>query len=178
MTTHTSPATQSTRLNLWIDLGLFAAIMVALAPNFTGLSVHEWLGIGLGAGLAVHLLLHWRWLTAVLRRFFGPLPAAARLNLLLNTALFIDMVIIIFTGLLISREALPLLGLSLDGGRHWSGLHKLAADLSLALAGLHVAVHWKWILNAGKRYLVGPVAGLFGRPKSRPQPTLSAPKVN
>ena len=175
MAPQTSPVTQSARLNLWLDLGLFAAIMLALAPNFTGLSVHEWLGIGLGVGLVIHLLLHWQWIMAVGRRFFSRLPAATRFNLLLNAALFSDVVILVFTGLMISREALPLLGLSLEGGRQWSGLHKLAADLSLALTGLHVAVHWKWILNAGKRYLVSPLAGLFRRPA--PQPGLASAKV-
>ena len=48
-----------TQFNLWIDLGLFAAIMLVLAPKMTGQGLHEWLGVGLVVGVVVHLLRHW-----------------------------------------------------------------------------------------------------------------------
>jgi hypothetical protein len=123
------------------------------------------MGLALGGGILVHLLLHWDWVVATLRRFFGRLPASARFNLLLNSALFIDLTIIIFTGIMISREALPLLGISVPGGMVWRGLHVASANLSVFLAGLHVAVHWKWIVNAIRNYVVAP---LFGRGAKRP----------
>ena len=147
----------STRVNLWVDAGLFTAIMLVLSPSFTGFAIHEWLGLGLGAGILVHLLLHWQWIAATLRRFFRQMPAGQRFSLILNSALFIDLSVIIFSGLMISREVVPLFGFAVQGGRAWAGLHSAAANLSLLLAGLHVAVHWKWILNAIRRFVLAPL---------------------
>jgi hypothetical protein len=170
MTTETVTKSSSTQINVWVDLALFTAIMLTLSPFLTGMTIHEWLGLGLGVGILVHLLLHWQWVVAVIRRFFGQLTWSARINLILNSLLFIDLTIIIFTGIMISREALPLFGISLEGGRVWEGLHRSSADLSLFLAGLHVAVHWKWILNAIQRYILAPIFKLGRAPAPQPTP--------
>lgn len=171
LSTHKS---NPTNVNLWVDLGIFAIILLALAPRFTGMTLHEWLGIGVGVGIAVHLLLHWHWIVTVIRRFFGQLPMQSRINLILNTVLFIDMVVVIFTGLMISREVLPLFGFGVQGGSQWRGLHGLSANLIVALTGLHVAVHWKWILNSVKYYLVNPILRLgHNAPQRKPAPVAS-----
>jgi len=164
------------KINLWVDLALFAVIMLSLAPNFTGMTIHEWLGIGLGSAIVVHLLLHWQWIGTVFRRFFSRLPVQVRLNLFLNLALFVNMVVVILTGLLISREALPLLGITPAGGRQWESIHKLSTDVILWLSAAHVALHWKWILNSIRRYLIDPVLKL-GRRQSQPNLTYKSAEV-
>lgn len=169
MNAPSSKKTSSTQVNLWVDVALFAAIMTVLAPSFTGLAIHEWLGLSLGAGIVAHLLLHWQWIVATLRRFFSSMPAGQRINLALNSALFVDLTVIIFTGLMISRSVVPFFGLSLQGGHAWAGLHGTAANLSLVLAGLHVALHWKWILNALRRYAVDPIVNRGRLPQSAPK---------
>lgn len=155
-----------TKVNLAIDGGIFVGFLVAEAPHFTGIAIHEWLGIAFGAAIIAHLLLHWQWIVAITRRFFAKVPWQARVNYILNLLLFIDVTIIILSGLMISKEALPALGLSLAGSRTWSGLHHLTANLSLALIGLHVALHWQWIVNACKRYVIQPFTG---RPAVQPR---------
>lgn len=168
--------TSPTQINLWLDSALFAALMLALAPALTGLAIHEWLSLALAVAAVVHLLLHWAWIAAAVRRFFGRLSGQARVNLALNSLLFIDFVVVTFTGLLISREALPLFGLTLTGGRTWEGLHRQSADLLVFIAGLHVALHWKWILSATKRYLIGPILNVGRKPavQANPVPTTAA----
>ncbi|GAB4423443.1 MAG: DUF4405 domain-containing protein [Anaerolineae bacterium] len=158
-----------TKVNLAIDGGIFIGFLVADNPHFTGMAIHEWLGIAFGAAIIMHLLLHWQWLVAVTRRFLSNVPWQARLNYILNLFLFIDVTIIILSGLMISREALPSLGLSLASSGAWKGLHHLTANLSLALIGLHVALHWQWIANAVKRYVIQPLTG-----RSAMQPGLVA----
>ena len=37
-------------VNLGVDLVIFLIFLVAGAPRFSGLPVHEWLGIAIGAG--------------------------------------------------------------------------------------------------------------------------------
>jgi hypothetical protein len=158
-------------LNLAIDLGVFAAFLAATAPHFTGMAVHEWLGLALGAGLLTHLLLHWQWVAAVTRRFFGATAWSARLNYLLNTLLFVAFTAIIVTGLMISEAVLPLFGLAASQGGSFKQIHKLASDATLFLVGLHVALHWSWIVK-----MLGRVAGRLRGVRAPQAPSLGRPR--
>lgn len=164
--------TNPVKVNFLVDLAIFVAFLVALDPHSTGMTIHEWLGIAFGAAIVTHLLLHWKWLVATTRRFFAKLPGRTRLNYLLNGLLFVAMTILIFSGLLISEEALPTLGISLQVDRAWRALHTLSSDAVLILVGLHIALHWKWIVTTTKRYVLAPV--LARRPRVAP----AIPAVN
>ncbi len=157
--------------NFWLDIVLFIAFIVDMNVRFTGLTIHEWLGIGLGAALVYHLLLHWNWIVAITRRIFSKLPAVERLRYILDIALFVDMVIVIATGIWISEAALPLLGIHMAPSFLWRQLHHLTADGLIWMVGLHLALSWKWITNAFKRYMVQPVGRLFRGRIPTPQTT-------
>lgn len=154
-------------LNLLIDTTIFIAFLVAMAPRFSGIAIHEWLSIAFGAAIITHLLLHWQWLVGVTKRFFGKTPWLARANYVLNTLLFVSMTVIIVSGLLISEEALPLLGIPTAHGGVWRRLHTLSADVTVLLIGLHLAMHWSWMVRAVRRYVVAPLRGQ--RQAGRPQ---------
>lgn len=144
--------------NLIVDSAIFIAFLVAMAPHFSGIAVHEWLGIAFGAAIVTHLLLHWQWLVEITRRIFGKVTASTRINYILNLLLFIDVTVIIFTGLLISKSALPALGIQLALGGGWWMLHTTSSNLFLLLTSLHVALHWQWIASVVKRLFVRPRA--------------------
>src|SRR5215213_2578063 len=124
-------------INLIVDSAIFLAFLVAMAPHFSGIAVHEWLSIAFGAAIITHLLLHWQWLVEVTKRFFGKAQWAARINYILNLLLFIDITLVIFSGLMISEVALPLVGIQLAQSGSWRGIHGTTADLFLVLVGLH-----------------------------------------
>jgi cytochrome b len=71
--------------NLIVDAAIFAGFLVATDPRATGQAIHEWLGIAFGATIIVHLLLHWKWIVNVVRRFFSRLPGQVRINSVLNS---------------------------------------------------------------------------------------------
>jgi hypothetical protein len=146
-----------TRTNLLVDKAIFVAFLVALDPRMTGFAIHEWLSIALAGALIAHLLLHWQWLAAVTRRFLGRLAPQQRLNYFVNTLLFIDVTLIIFSGLMISEHALPLLGIATQHGGIWRNLHGQAANMAVIILGLHVALHWKWIVSTYNRYVLRPL---------------------
>ena len=153
------------KLNLMVDLAIFAAFLVAMVPRFSGMAVHEWLGMAFGAAIVTHLLLHWQWIVEVTRRLFGKLQWSARINYILNLLLFIDITLVVFSGIMISRSALPLMGITLVGGGSYRGLHEITANLSLVLIGLHVALHWDWIVNMLWRFVLpSRVAKLAAKP--------------
>lgn len=122
---------------------MFLAFLIATAPRFSGLAIHEWLSLALAATIVPICcctgsgLLRWR----------------SRLNYLLNALLFVAFTVTIATGILISREALPFFGLTMTRGRTLELLHHQASDLTVLLLGLHVAIHWSWIVGMVRRIL-------------------------
>jgi len=151
------------KINLYLDLVLVVGFLITMEEKLTGQTLHEWLGIALGASLMVHLLPHWSWIVAVTQRFFRKIPRPTRLNYLLNTALFVTFTLIIFSGLMISESVTGILGLSGSQDPFWKMLHVTASNTVLVLVGLHIALHWQWVVNAFKRYVFSRMQGYFGR---------------
>lgn len=141
-----------TTVNYLVDLAIFLAFLAAMDPHATGIPIHEWLSIAFAAAIIAHLLLHWSWLVGITRRFFGRITGEARVNYVLNLLFFIDMTIIMLTGILISEAALPALGITPVNAFVWRRLHDLSANLALPILGLHVALHWRWILSTTKSF--------------------------
>lgn len=155
----TKKAISPTKLNLIVDSIVFIAFLIVTAPHFTGIAIHEWLGIAFGAGIMTHLLLHWQWIVTTTKKVFSSLPRQTRINQALNLLLFIDITLVIFTGIMISQSALPTLGITLAASGAWRMIHTTAANVSLGLIGLHVALHWQWIVNSFKSYVLKPLSG-------------------
>jgi len=141
------------KLNLFLDLAIALAFVVELEMHFTGIRIHELLGLAFGTALIVHIVLHWRWIVSITRHFFQKLFHESRLNYVLNLAVFIDLLTTAVTGVLISRTLG--LGITLDAATRMNAqqIHILASQLTLVLVGLHMAMHWKWIATNAKKYL-------------------------
>ncbi|MBX3064819.1 MAG: DUF4405 domain-containing protein [Anaerolineae bacterium] len=146
------PRININRVNLYLDIALVIAFAVEMEEHFTGLHNHELLGLAFGTALLIHIVLHWSWIVSVTKSFFAHLFHESRLNYVLNLALLIDMGVVVITGIIISRT----LGLNLGGSDNGviQPLHLLASHLSLILIGLHVALHWKWIVTHVQKYLL------------------------
>jgi hypothetical protein len=148
------PRLSRSRTNLYLDAGLAVVFLLTMGFRFTGTRNHELLGLALGGVIIIHLLLHRRWIVDVTRRFFAPLFHVSRLNYVLNLLMLMDVVVVIVTGILISRT----LGLNLQlGGQLLFGayrVHIISSSLAMALVGLHIARHWKWILAHTRKYII------------------------
>jgi cytochrome b len=136
---------------LLLDLITFTALLIVSAPHFTGGSVHEWLGVALSGAVVVHLLLNWNWIVQITSRFFSKAAKGQRLKYFLNWSLFASGIMIVLSGLMISKTVMPFLGLSVPQNMSWKQLHELFTNILMVLMGLHVAVHWSWIVNMFKR---------------------------
>lgn len=156
------------KTKLLVDAGALGSFLIATAPRFSGLSIHEWLSLGLAVVNIVHLLLNWSWITTITRRLFSKtLTWKQRFGYVLNVLLFIDFVVIMVTGLAISEVALPQLGLQLPRSMAWRGIHGLASDVGVIILGLHLGLHWQWLVGTISRHVIKPVIGLFRRPARR-----------
>jgi hypothetical protein len=95
-----------TRLDFWLDAAIFVGYTFAYSFGFTGLVIHEWLGLALGLVLVVHLTLHWDWVVRTTRRLAGR-RGHDRVIWLVNLALLFAMTLCVVSGILISRVAMP-----------------------------------------------------------------------
>jgi hypothetical protein len=141
----------SNRTKLLLDIGTFVAFLIGMDPRSSGIAVHEWLTIALAATIVVHLLLNWSWIVEVTRRFFIKSTNGARINYVLNWLLFINGILVMLSGIMISEAVVPALGLTIVPNFTWRGLHEFSTNFSLFLMGLHIALHWSWIVNTVKR---------------------------
>ncbi len=144
---------------LLIDLLALVSFLVSMDPRSSGIPVHEWLTIAMTGVAIVHLLLNWDWIVAVTQRFSFRITTATQFNYVLNWTLFIDAVLLMLSGILISRSVMPFIGMPVPESRTWRGLHDMSANIFLVLLGVHLATHWQWITVHGSRLL----ARLTGR---------------
>jgi len=67
-----------TRLDFWFDAVILLGFTVACSYGFTGVVIHEWLGIALGIALLLHITLHWDRVIKTTRRLLSPRGRGAR----------------------------------------------------------------------------------------------------
>jgi hypothetical protein len=156
----------STKTNLTLDITIFTAFLAVANPTITGMTIHEWLALAFAAAIVTHLIFHWDWLVTMTKQFFKKLFHQSRLNYVVDALFFVSMTAAMLSGLLISKSVMSTLGIQLNTSHGWESIHRLAADTSLIMLGLHFALHFKWVVTNLKRYLVSPVARLFQRPRA------------
>lgn len=156
------------KTNLFIDIGLLIAFLVSASPHFTGNMIHEWLGVALAVALIMHILLHWNWIVNVGALYMKNLWQVSRLQFLVDVLIFFAFIVLMTTGLMMSKDFLPTLGIQVArAGRSIKLVHSAASNIAVILTGFHVALHWKWIVNIVKNGVVVPAASLFKKQPSQ-----------
>jgi hypothetical protein len=147
------------RLSIWLDTLLFLAVVVLMVTDFTGIPIHEWLGIALIPALLLHLQLQWPWIATRTRRLPEPRKGRLRVNYAINLLLFLSMVATIQSGRVNTRVAMPSFVAGWLGDRRWGQVHGWASSALLLMVGLHLALNWDWILAVlRKRLHLGPAS--------------------
>ena len=148
------PAQWRLKIAFGLDLTLLTSVCALQTVPFTGLVLHEWLGLALVGMVFAHLLLAWSWIASQSRRFFAAQSVRARINYLLNLSLFATVTAVIFSGVLISQKAVPVLTGTNPASEmdwRWDGLHHQFSNAVLILSGFHLAINWDWALAAGQK---------------------------
>ncbi len=127
---------------------LLTIVMVLLMDprSFYGLGFHEWAGLIIGLFFILHKVLNWGWIKKVTVCFFRTTPARARLNYVLDVALLAGLVLMILSGIAIAKT-IDFSWLNLGGSRmFWRVMHTSSSFITLALFGIHLGLHWNWVL--------------------------------
>lgn len=123
-----------------IDILALLGFALTFYPSLTGYSLHEWVGLGVGSVLLVHLLQHWRWVCSISKKM-ACLQRKIRMRFIVDVMMATGFVSIIATGLIISA----LLNLSLAHYETWRDLHFASSYATLAMLALKTALHWSWL---------------------------------
>lgn len=122
------------------ELAMLIVICLLQGWRFTGVPMHEYLAVVVGAAVFAHVLMQRQWVSANVRRLRS-LGARARFNVALNASLFIAFVAAMVSGPAISKVLIPLDQSAAEFLR-WHELHDVASKFVLFLVGLHVALNW------------------------------------
>ena len=101
--------------------------------------------------LLVHVLLSWHWIVSKPARLIARGSWRSRLNYVINVALFVAMVIAIVSGAVVSRVALPQLGIHTIYDGDWFETHDFWSNVLFVCIGLHLAMNWGWVLAVMRR---------------------------
>ena len=68
-----------------------------------------------------------------------------RFNRAFDILLFVAMVIVIYSGFLVSESMVPSLGFVPTESDFWFAIHDVGGNLLILLVGIHLAMHWPWV---------------------------------
>ena len=165
-----------TQFDFWLDLVLLIVTIADYSFRFTGLTWHEWIGFAFVVAVPVHITQHWDWIVRTTKRIVRSPRGREAVRWIVDLLILPTLVLCVASGLIISRVAMPKLGLHTKSDSFWTGLHTTSADVTIALAGLHVALNWRWVVTTAKRVVRRRPAGpTTTRPPSRCRSRRSAP---
>lgn len=144
-------ASDRTALAFWLDALLLALFLLIQSPRITGVAAHEVIGLVIAVPLLVHVLLSWHWIVSKPARLLARGAWRGRLNYLINTSLFIAMVIAIVSGAVVSRVVLPAAGIATIYDADWYETHDFWSNVLFVTIGLHLAMNWGWVLAVMRR---------------------------
>jgi len=138
-----------TQLKIILNILLAIIMLLLMDPrSFYGLGFHEWAGLLIGLPFFLHLVINWSWIKKVTICFFRSTPRKARLNYILDILLLAGTILMILSGIAIART-IDFSWLNLGGTRmFWRVMHTSSSLITLALFGIHLGLHWKWVLRS------------------------------
>ena len=140
----------SARERLALDLVILAAVVAAANPILTGIRLHEWIGLVLTLPAVVHLVVNWDWVVRTVAGLLGKAKATTRLNLLVDSGLFVSLVGVTLSGFLVIPGLAASLGVQATAS--WHAAHLLTSDLTVAFTLAHLALHASWISDVVRRW--------------------------
>lgn len=135
------------RGRLALDIALFVAIVIASHPEWTGISLHEWLAVAIALPALYHLAINWDWVIRVASKILTKLKAVSRINFVVDVALFIATVTVMATGIMVLPGVVPTSGGDVVLGV-WRGAHRVSSDATVLLMLAHFVLHAQWMSDA------------------------------
>ena len=125
--------------------------------------IHTWAGLAMIAIAAIHIPLHWSWITSMTIRVFKimlgqckGMNARGQFNLIINGVIGLSGLIAAFSSLYFlffpGSQAGNVVSTTLIFSRAtWDVIHTWSGVTMIAAAILHFAIHWRWVFKVAKK---------------------------
>jgi cytochrome b subunit of formate dehydrogenase len=135
-----------------------------LFERHTWSDLHTWTGVLMIVAVAVHFIIHWDWVTRMVRRMWSALRSGetnlsrgARYNLALDAVVAISFLVCALSGVYFLFA--PAGGHSQDLGllfsrTTWDMIHTWSGVVLVGSAVVHFAIHWRWVKNVTKKFFL------------------------
>jgi cytochrome c biogenesis factor len=136
------------KFNFVFDTILAILFVLTVISAFSGQAetVHNIAGIVLLTGIAVHLVLHWRYVAATVRK---PKNPSQRVRIVLGCTLFAVCGLSALVSVMMGDVLPDPFVFSLDT---WRSLHRWSGRLMAIFTLVHIVLHAKWFISAFRRY--------------------------
>ena len=133
-----------------IDIIMVLIFTLLFNKRIFVMSFHEIAGLAIGAVFLVHCGLNWKWIKGITLKFFNKnMTIKTRILYILDIILLINIAVIIISGVFISKVVFVNLGLIHIS--YFKIIHIFAAYLSLMIIGIHLGLHWNWVIMIFKK---------------------------
>lgn len=125
-------------------------------------NLHTWAGAAMIAAVVVHFALHWKWVVSMARRVAkewagrgASLNARGRFNVALDALVGASFVLTAVSGVyfMFAPHGRAAAGF-LFSSTTWNLVHTWSGVVMIAAAVVHLAIHWRWVVNVTKRFFL------------------------
>jgi hypothetical protein len=136
------------KFKFFLSLVLTIVMLLLMDPrSFYGLLFHEWAGLIIGLFFILHKILNWGWIKKVTILFFSNTTWRARLNYIIDVVLLAGLTLMILSGIAISKT-IDFSWINLGASPNfWRVMHTSSSFITLVLFGIHLGLHWNWVLH-------------------------------
>lgn len=136
--------TNKTKVKISLDVVMFLILIVMYNSKVISLNFHEIAGLGVFSLFLIHCMLNLKWVTSAAKKFFSKVSTTKlRIKSILNLLLFISFLMIIVSGIMISKIIFHIDNSSFI----WKTLHYFFSALSLLILGIHIGLHKNYIFR-------------------------------
>ena len=132
---------QKAVIKIVIDIIMTFALLLLMGYQFWGEAIHEWIGVVMFVLFILHHILNRNWHRNMAKGKYTPLRT---LELVIDLLLFADMLLLIYSGVVISKTAFAFW--PINGGLALARrLHILGSYWGFMLMSLHIGLHWNML---------------------------------
>lgn len=110
-----------------------------------GIAFHETVGLVLCLFYILHIVLNWNFVKGVTLSF-GKVARKNQINYVLDVLLLLCFTLVIVSGMALAKY-LDFAWLGFKSSRFWMTMHVSGAMIIVMLVGIHVGLHWDWVLT-------------------------------